>query len=251
MSNIVKTPEQIEKMRQSCKLLAQLMTEVAPMIKEGVTPVEIDKFAYDWIISHNAKPNFLNYYNYPNTLCIGVNDMATHGVPTKRPFENGDIVTVDMGLILEGWHSDMARTFLVGDVTEDKVKFVNIVKQALDNAMSQAVEGNTVGHISYAIHSSVRPYGYSPLVEFVGHGIGEKMHEDPSIPGAYGKPGDGIELKEGMTLAIETLINMGKSKVNVSKKDGWTTRTADGSMFALFENTVLVGKNGYEILTKV
>lgn len=251
MSNLVKTSLEIENIRKSCLLLAQLMSEIEPMVQAGVTPLAIDKFAYDWILEHNAKPAFLGYGKFPNTLCIGKNDMATHGVPTKEPFKNSDIVTIDSGLVFNGMYSDMARTYFIGNVAPDTIKFVNTVQIALNNAISSAIVGNHVGDISNAIHSTVRPFGYSPLVEFVGHGIGTKLHEEPAIPGAYGRPGEGLELKPGMTLAIETLVNMGSPKVIISKKDGWTTHSVDGSLFALFENTILITESGPEILTQV
>ena len=251
MNKLIKSLEEIELMRISCKMLAQMMLDLEPMVKEGTTPLQIDKFAYDWILSHGANTAFLNYGKFPNTLCIGVNNMATHGVPTHIPFKNGDVVTIDAGLIKDKYYSDMARTYLIGDVTLPKIKFVNTVKLALDKAIRAAKIGNTVGDISYAIHSTVSPFGYHPLVEYVGHGIGTKLHDDPQIPGAYGKPGQGVKLEEGMTLAIETLVNMGKAKVFTSKKDGWTTYTADNSIFSLWENTILVTAEGGEILTKV
>ncbi|MEI7603726.1 MAG: type I methionyl aminopeptidase [bacterium] len=250
MKKYIKSIDEINKISESCRLLAQMMRELEPMVKIGTTPLDIDKFAYDWILSHGAQNAFLGYGGFPNTLCIGVNDMATHGVPTDRPFQDGDLVTIDSGLKFDGMYSDMARTYLIGDVEEEKKKFVNVVKSALDTAISRARPGGYIGDISFAIHSSVKPYGYNPLIEYVGHGIGERLHEEPAIPGAYGKPGDGIMLKPGMTIAIETLINMGQPKVIVSKKDGWTTHTADGSMFALFEDTVLITENGRKILTR-
>lgn len=251
MQNLVKTSEQIEKMRESCHLLAQMMIDLEPMVKVGTTPLEIDKYSYDWILTHGAETAFLGFGNFPNTLCIGVNDMATHGIPNDRPLQDGDIVTIDAGLLWKGYYSDMARTYMIGDVAPDKKKFVNTVKQSLDNAIAQVKPGNHVGNISHAIYSTVKPHGYSPLVEFVGHGIGERLHMEPAIPGAYGNPGEGMKLKPGMTIAIESLVNMGKPQVKVTVKPAWNTYTKDGSMFALFENTVLVTDTGHEILTKV
>ena len=251
MNKLVKTSEQISKMRVSAKMLAEMMNEIKPMVKEGMIPLEIDNFAFDWIKDHGAGNAFLNYHDYPNTLCIGVNNMATHGIPTNIPFKNGDIVTIDAGLIFDGYFSDMARTYLIGDVAISKRKFVETVKSALEKAIISAKAGNNVGDISYAIHSTVTPFGYHPLVEYVGHGIGRILHDEPSIPGAYGKPGQGMLLEAGMTLAIETLVNMGKPKVITSKKDGWTTYTADGSVFCLWENTILVTETGGEILTEL
>jgi methionyl aminopeptidase len=248
-SKLVKTPEQIEKMRVSCKLLAQMMDEIDPMVKIGTTPLDIDNFAYEWIKSKGAKTAFLGYGGFPNTLCIGVNDMSTHGIPNSRPFQDGDLVSIDAGLKLDGFFSDMARTYIVGNTSEDKQKFVNTVKQSLDNAISKVKPGNHVGDISHAIYSTVNPLGYHPLVEFVGHGIGEQLHMEPSIPGAYGKPGEGMRLEAGMTLAIETLVNMGGPEVRIMVKPAWNTYTKDGSMFALFEHTVLVIEDGYEVLT--
>ena len=251
MNKFIKTQEQIDNIKVSCRMLALMMQEIGPMVKEGTTPLQIDKFAFDWINSNGAQNAFLDYHGFPNTLCIGVNSMSTHGVPTNIPFKNGDIVTIDAGLCWKGLFSDMARTYTIGTVSKDKQIFMDTVRQALDNAMNQARGGNHIGDISYAIHSTVKPHGYSPLVEYQGHGIGFKLHEEPSIPGAYGNPGDGMLLKPGMTIAIETLINMGKPKVITSKKDGWTTHTADGSMFSLFENTVLITEGECEILTKI
>lgn len=251
MKTLIKTQLQIDNIRRSCHLLAQMMSDLTPMVVAGVTPLDIDKYAYEWISSHDAKPAFLGYGKFPNTLCIGVNDMSTHGVPTDRPFANEDIVTIDAGLIFNNMYSDMARTFLIGEVASEKVQFVHRVEDAWRKAKSQALPGNSVGDISYQIHSNLKPYGYSPLIEYVGHGIGAQLHEEPAIPGAYGKAGEGILLRPGMVLAIESLVNMGGPKVIVSKTDRWTTHTADGSMFSLFEDTVLITLDGQEILTKI
>lgn len=237
-------------MRQSCKYLAQMMEYITPLIIEGNTPLQLDKAAYDFIVDHKCKSAFLGYNvgfgPFPNTLCIGINDMALHGIPSSIPFKKGDIVTIDAGLVWKGFYSDMARTFTIGNVSKDKKIFIDTVRQAVDKAILEAQDGNHVGDISYAIHSNSRPY--HPLRDFSAHGIGQKLHMDPIIPMAYGNKGDGMLLQSGMTLAIEANVNMGNEEI-VTDESGWTTHTKDGSMFALFENTILITGTGVEILT--
>ena len=246
----IKTKEQVEKMRIAGKYLAGMMVELEANCKEGVSGLDLDKIAYDYCIKNNVKPAQIGYHGFPNTICFGVNDNCVHGIPTNRKLKNGDIVSLDVVISYEGWHADMSRTFYVGEVAEETRKFVETVRKSWELAVKEAKIGNRIGAISKAIRSTVAAEGYSPLVEFVGHGIGKSMHEGPIIPGAYYEPSDGPIIREGMVIAIESIIAMGNPKV-IIEKDGWTTRTADGSLFAQFENTVVPGIGGAEILTMI
>ena len=244
----IKSEREIELMRKAGKLAAVCLQEMAKLVKPGVTPLEIDKACYDWTVAQGATPAPLNYKGYKNSLCISVNEVVCHGVPTNSPLENGDIVNLDVTPILEGYHGDTSATYIVGKVSEDVRLLVTRTKAAMWKGIEQVRPGNTVGDIGHAIESYVKPFGYSVVLDYCGHGIGRIFHEDPQIC-HVGRPKRGVILKKGMTFTIEPMINMGAYETVLDEKDGWTVRTKDGSLSAQFEHTILVTDTGYEVLT--
>ncbi len=245
---ICKSPEQIEKMRSSALLVSQTLTEVAKMLRPGITTLELDVFIGQYIRDHKAIPSFLNYNGYPFNSCISVNDVVVHGFPNKNELNEGDIITVDVGLILEGWHGDHAYTFAIGDPGIEALQLIKVTKEALYKGIEKAVAGNRMGDIAYAIQEHTeKKNGYGVVRELVGHGLGESLHEDPQVPN-YGKRGTGVKLKEGMVLAIEPMINLGSREV-YTESDQWTVRTRDGKVSVHFEHDVAVRKNKADILS--
>ncbi len=245
---ICKNPEQIEMMRKSALLVSQTLTEVAKMLRPGLTTLELDQFIGKYIRDHRAIPSFLNYHGYPFNSCISVNDVVVHGFPNKNELKEGDIISVDVGVILDGWHGDHAYTFAVGDPGEDVLQLIRVTKEALYKGIEKAVAGNRIGDIASAIQEHTeKKYGYGVVRELVGHGLGQSMHEDPQVPN-YGKRGSGPKLKEGMVLAIEPMINMGKKEV-YTEDDQWTVRTKDGKPSVHFEHDVAIGKTKADILS--
>lgn len=245
----VKNEKDIILMRKVNALVAQTLDYIEAFIKEGVTTANLDALAEEFIISHGAKPNFKNYNGFPATACISINDVVVHGIPSPEAIlKEGDIVSVDLGAVLNGFHGDAARTFPVGKISVGRQKLIDAVKRSFFEGLSQVRPGKRVGDISAAIQASVESSGYSVVRVMVGHGIGKRLHEEPSIPN-FGPPGQGAILKKGYCLAIEPMINAKGHKVKFDS-DGWTCRTFDGSDSAHYENTVLVTDNGCEILTK-
>jgi len=205
---IYKTKEEVEKMRQSALLVSKTLTEVAKLLRPGITTLSIDKMIGTFISEHNAVPSFLNYRGYPFNSCISLNDVVVHGFPGKDLLKEGDIVSVDIGVILDGWHGDHAYTFAIGDPGEQVMQLLKVTKEALYKGIEKAIAGNRVGDISYAIQEyTEKKHGYGVVRELVGHGLGRSLHEDPQVPN-YGKRGDGKRMKEGMVLAIEPMINL-------------------------------------------
>lgn len=241
--------KKIQNMREGGKIAAEIFRLVVDDVKPGVTTAQLDAKAESLCQKYKVKPAFKGYMGFPAVLCVGTNDTVVHGIPDDRELVEGDILSVDFGIVYKGVYLDMARTLCVGKVPESTRKFVRTVELALDNAIKVAIIGNTVGDIGHAIQSTVEKEGYSVVLEMVGHGVGYKLHESPSIPG-YGIPGKGARLEKGQTIAIEAIINEGGCEIKVSKKDNWTTRTRDGKLSALFENTVLV-MDEPEILTPI
>ncbi len=239
--------EKIRRMREGGKIIVQILGEVLENVEPGVTTRDLDELAEDLCKKNNVKPAFKGYKGFPSVICVGPNEQVVHGIPDDKKLKKGDILSVDMGIIYEDVYLDMARTVPVGEISNEAKKFVNTVRDALQNAINAAVVGNTVGDIGHAIQSTVERVGYSVVREMVGHGVGYDLHEDPIIPG-YGEPGEGESLYKGQTLAIEAIINQGASDIKMVGDDGWTTVTKDGMLSALFENTVLVGDTA-EILT--
>jgi methionyl aminopeptidase len=242
-----KTEEEIDLMREAAKLLAQAHGEVAKLIREGVTTRELDRRAEEFIRDHGAVPSFKGYNNFPFSLCLSPNSVVVHGFATDEPLQNGDILSVDCGVYFKGYHADSAYTYPIGEVAPEVQQLLAETKASLYKGIEQAVAGNRVGDISFAIQNYVAPKGYGVVRELVGHGVGAKLHEKPEVPN-YGKRGSGPKLQTGMTLAIEPMITLGKKDV-MQEKDGWTIRTRDKKPAAHFEHTVVVRKDKAEILT--
>jgi methionyl aminopeptidase len=245
---ICKTDEQIELMRKSALLVSRTLSEVAKMLRPGITTLELDKTIGTYIRDNGAIPSFLNYNGYPFNSCLSVNDVVVHGFPNAKELIDGDIISVDIGVILEGWHGDHAYTFAIGDAGEDVMKLIQVTKASLYKGIESAVAGNRVGDIANAIQEyTEKKHGYGVVRELVGHGLGRSMHEDPQVPN-YGKKGNGPKLKEGMVLAIEPMINLGKKEV-YTESDGWTIRTKDGKPSVHFEHDVAIRKNKADVLS--
>lgn len=244
----IKSEDEIEIMRQAGEILALIEEEVASLVNEGVSTYWLDQRARELYKKHDVKPAFLNYRGYPATTCFGVNDVVVHGIPSREEvLKDGDIVSIDMGLIYKGYYSDRAVTVKVGEISQEAEKLINITRDCLYAAIGQAVTGNRIGDISNAIQTLAEMAGFSVVKQLVGHGIGKNLHEEPQIPG-FGEGGTGEELREGMTFAIETIINEGRDEINFLE-DGWTTKTVDGKLSALFEHTIVVREGKAEILT--
>lgn len=245
---IYKTNEQVELMRQSALLVSKTLSEIAKVLKPGITTLAIDEMIGEFIHDHHAIPSFLNYKGYPFNSCISVNDVVVHGFPGKDELKEGDIVSVDIGVILNGWHGDHAYTFAIGDPGKEVMKLISVTKESLYKGIEKAVVGNRVGDIAFAIQEyTEKKHGYGVVRELVGHGLGKSLHEDPQVPN-YGKRGSGPKLKEGLVLAIEPMINLGKKDV-YTEEDGWTVRTKDGKPSVHFEHDVCVRKGKADILS--
>jgi methionyl aminopeptidase len=243
----IKSPEDLRQMRESCRLAARVRDEMARLISPGITTKELDEAAARMIAGLGAKSAFLGYRGYPGNICISIDDEVVHGVPGKRRVQLGQIVSLDIGVVYGGFVGDTATTVMVGVTDSEMVRLVTVTRRALDAGISQARAGGHLSDISHAIESAATVAGFTVVRSFVGHGIGRNMHEDPQIPN-FGPPGRGPRLKAGMTLAIEPMVNMGGSDVEVMA-DGWTVLTSDRKPSAHFEHTVAVGEGGAEILT--
>jgi methionyl aminopeptidase len=245
---IQKTEEQVAQMKEAAILVSKTLTEVAKVLKPGVTTLQIDRLCADFARDHKAIPSFLNYKGYPYNICASINDVVVHGFPNNVALKDGDVVTIDMGLILNGWHGDHAYTFVLGEASEEVKKIVNTTKESLYKGIEQAIVGNRVGDIAYAVQKHTeKDNGYGVVRELVGHGLGRSLHEDPQVPN-YGKRGSGPKLKENLVLAIEPMINLGTKDV-YTEDDGWTVRTRDGKVSVHFEHDVCVKKNKAMILS--
>ena len=244
----LKTDEEVELMRQSNTLLGQTFAELAKVIQPGVTTAHLDKIAYEFIMDNGGVPSFLGYEGYPATLCTSVNEQVVHGIPSdKVVLQDGDIISVDSCILLNGFHSDSAYTFPVGDVKPEVLQLMRTTKEALYLGVEQAVTGHRLGDIGAAVQTHCEHAGYSVVREFVGHGIGREMHEEPEVCN-YGRRGNGIVLKSGMTLAIEPMICFGRRNV-IIEDDGWTARTADRKPAAHYELSVCVRNGKADILS--
>jgi methionyl aminopeptidase len=244
----LKSEREIKAMHEAGKLLAACHKEIAKMIKPGVTTKEIDQFVEKFLKIHGATPEQKGYQGYQYATCASINDEICHGFPRETPLKNGDIVTIDMVVNLHGALADSAWTYAVGTISEEAEKLLKVTKEALYRGIEQAVVGNRVGDIGHAIQSFVEAENFSIVREFTGHGIGEKMHEPPSIL-HYGIPGKGVRLKEGMVITIEPMVNVGKWQSKMDS-NGWTARTIDGSLSAQYEHTIAITKDGPIILTE-
>lgn len=247
---VLRTASEIEKMRKACIISAGALQVAGEAVKPGITTYEIDQIAYRYIKKQGAEPNFLNLYGFPATACISINDEVIHGIPSKkRVLQEGDIVSIDLGAKIDGYNGDNAATFAVGKISEEAKRLCDTTRESLYKGIEQAVAGNRIGDIAYAVQSYCEERGFSVVREYTGHGVGTKLHEDPSVPN-YGTPGRGQRLLPGMTIAIEPMINMGKKEVR-QLSDGWTVKTLDGKLSAHFEHTIAVTSNGPLILTQV
>jgi methionyl aminopeptidase len=246
---VLKSPREIERMRASCQIVAEVLALLADYVRPGVSTLELEEIALKQTSKYNAKPAFKGYCNYPNALCCSPNQQVVHGIPTREPLKSGDILSLDYGVLYNGYYGDAATTLPVGMVDERILALLAVTKQSLYKGIEKAIPGNRLYDISYAIQSYVEERGFSVVRDFVGHGIGKDLHEDPQIPN-YGKPAQGVRLKAGMVFAIEPMINEKSHEVNILA-DGWTVETVDGGLSAHFEHTVAITKNGPDILTRL
>jgi methionyl aminopeptidase len=243
----IKSPREIAIMRKAGQITAQILSELVHIIKPGLSTAELDVVAEKLCKDYGVIPAFKGYKGFPCTLCVSVNEQVVHGIPSSRVIQEGDIVGLDFGVILDGYYGDSAVTVGVGQISEQAKKLLEITKEGLNKGIEQTVAGNKLFDISYAIQNYVESYGFSVVREFVGHGIGRNLHEEPQVPN-YGPKGKGLPLKEGMVLAIEPMINIGAHAVRI-EPDGWTAVTVDRSLSAHFEHTVAITTNGPEVLT--
>ena len=243
----VKTERELEIMRRACKITAAARALAGEMVRPGVTTGEIDKAVHDFIVSQGAKPSFLHYQGYPGSACISVNEVVIHGIPGNRVLREGDIVSVDVGACWQGFHGDCAATFACGNISQEAQRLIDVTKQSFFEGIRYARPGYRVSDISHAVQTYVEANGFSVVRAFVGHGVGEHLHEEPSVPN-YGAPGKGPRLVKNMTIAVEPMVNMGSYEVRVLR-DGWTTVTADGKLAAHYENSILITDGEAEILT--
>lgn len=247
---VLKTSHELELMREACRISAEALKVAGEAVKPGISTWEIDKIAYDYIISRGAEPNFLHLYGFPATACISINDEVIHGIPSKkRILKEGDIVSIDLGAKINGYNGDNAATFAVGQISPEAQRLCDTTREALYKGIEKAVAGGRIGDIGSAVQEYCESRGYGVVREYEGHGVGTKLHEEPSVPN-FGTAGRGIRLLPGMTIAIEPMINMGTHKIK-SMQDGWTVKTADGKLSAHFEHTIAITDNGPVILTQV
>ncbi len=244
----LKNKEEIELMRISALLVSQSLTEVAKILKPGITTLSIDKLIAEFIKDNGATPSFLNYHGYPFSSCISVNDVVVHGFPNGHELKEGDIISVDVGVYKNGFHGDHAYTFMIGKPADEVVQLVKVTKESLYKGIEKVVAGNRVGDIAWAIQEHTeKKHGYGVVRELVGHGLGRSMHEDPQVPN-YGRRGTGAVLKEGLVIAIEPMINLGTKDV-YTESDGWTVRTGDGKPSVHFEHDVCIQKGKADVLS--
>ena len=244
----IKSLHEINKMRAAGKIVAEVFEVLKPIIVPGITTQELDKVAAEHIKKCGATCSFYNYSGYPGHVCISLNNEVIHGIPGKRTLSDGDIVSVDVGACIDGYHGDAARTFAVGEVTSKAKKLIEVTEESFWRGIEFARPGNRIGDISANIQKVVEENGFSVVRDFVGHGIGSALHEDPEVPN-YGTEGRGPRLVPGMTIAVEPMVNIGAYQVN-TLSDDWTVVTADGKLSAHYENTILITNDGAEILTK-
>lgn len=244
---IYKSEEEIELLRESSLLVGKTLAEVAKSIRPGTETIVLDKIAEEFIRDHGAEPGFKGYNGFPYTLCISINDEVVHGFPGHRPLDNGDIVSIDCGVLKNEFYGDSAYTFAVGEVEEEILLLMERTKESLYKAIEVAVEGKRIGDIGHAVQSHVEQYGYSVVRDLVGHGLGRNLHEKPEVPN-YGRRGSGIKLQEGMVLAIEPMVNLGGRRVE-QLADGWTIRTADNKPSAHYEHDVAIRKGKADVLS--
>lgn len=242
-----KSPEEIELIRESSLLVSKTLAEVAKIIAPGITTIALDKLAYEFIKDHGAVPAFLNYGGFPNSLCISPNDQVVHGFPNEYVIKEGDLISVDCGVIKNNFFGDSAYTFSIGEVDAEKQKLTKVTQECLNLAIEKAVVGMRIGDIAFAVQNHAETNGFGVVRELVGHGVGVKLHEKPEVPN-YGKRGSGVKLEEGMVIAIEPMINAGTAAVKFWS-DGWTVTTKDNRPSAHFEHTVAIKKGKADVLS--
>lgn len=247
---VLKTAREIELIRKACIISAEALQLAGEAVKPGVTTYEIDKIAYDYIKKQGAEPNFLHLYGFPATACISINDEVIHGIPSKkRVIKEGDIVSIDLGAKVDGYNGDNAATFSAGKISDAAKRLCDTTEESLYKGIEQAVAGGRIGDIASAVQTHCEERGYGVVREYTGHGVGAKLHEDPSVPN-FGTPGRGVRLLPGMVIAIEPMITEGDKAIR-QMPDGWTVKTRDGKLAAHFEHTVAITANGPQILTKI
>lgn len=247
---VLKTAREIELMKEACYISAMALKLAGEAVEPGVSTAEIDKVAYDYIIRQGAEPNFLNLYGFPATACISVNSEVIHGIPSKkRIIKSGDIVSIDLGAKIHGFNGDNAATFPAGDISPQAKRLCEVTEQSLYKGIEKALAGGRIGDIANAVQTHCESAGFGVVRDFVGHGVGKELHEDPSVPN-FGTAGRGIRLRPGMTIAIEPMITQGDYAVK-QLADGWTVVTADGKLAAHFEHTVAITADGPKIMTKI
>ncbi len=243
----IRTPHEVELLREAGRVVAKTHAYLKQFIKPGITTKELDKLAEDYILSCGATPSFKGLYGFPGCICISLNDMVIHGIPDKTKLKEGDIVTLDIGACLNGYHGDSAWTYKVGNISKEAEYLMQVTHDALFAGLAQAKPGNRVGDISAAIEEYVASHGCTSPYDYTGHGVGTHVHEDPNVPN-YGHKGHGPKLKEGMVIAVEPMVHLGKADVYVLD-DGWGVKTVDHSLTAHYEHTIAITKDGYEIMT--
>ena len=246
---IIKSSDEIEKIREAGKIVSEALSLAGEIVKPGITTLELNNAIEKVIVGHKAKPSFKNYNGFPAASCISPNSVVVHGIPSKNVIlKDGDIVSVDVGAFLNGYHADAARTYPVGNISSEAKQLIDVTKECFNRGAQAAIPGNRVGDIGFAVQSLAEEYGYGVVRELVGHGVGKNLHEEPDVPN-FGNSGRGIRLKSGMVIAIEPMINAGTHLVDFNREDGWTVTTCDGALSAHYENTVAVTDNGPLFLT--
>ncbi|MAW75143.1 MAG: type I methionyl aminopeptidase [Candidatus Marinimicrobia bacterium] len=244
----LKNKNEIEKLYRAGQIVKETLFTVEEHIKPGISTLELDRIAEEFILSKNAIPGFKGLYGYPSTLCISVDDEVVHGLPSKRLLENGQLVSIDVGSIYDGFYGDHAKTFIVGQTTKEKQSLLKVTRECLEIGINQATVGNRIGDIGYSIQKHAESFGFGVVKELVGHGIGSKLHEDPQVPN-FGFSNTGPKIEPGLCLAIEPMINLGSEEV-FTKDDGWTVCTKDGKVSAHFEHSIAVCEDEIRVLTK-
>ncbi len=244
----VRKPAELEKMRKANKVVGDALRMIEQYVRPGVTTMELNAILEEFIVAAGAKPSFKNYHGFPAASCMSIDEVVVHGIPSLRVLKEGEILSVDVGAIVEGYHGDAARTFPVGKISAEKQRLIDVTRESFFEGIKEVRAGRRLGNLSHAIQAYVEAHGYSVVREMTGHGIGRNMHEDPSIPN-YGAAGSGPLLKAGYCLAIEPMVNMGKYHIEIDSLDGWTCRARDGQPSAHYENTVIVTDGDAEILT--
>jgi len=244
---LIKTEEEIERLRESNILVSRTLAEMAKLIKPGITTLSLDRVAEAFIRDHNGIPGFKGYNGFPNTLCTSVNEQVVHGIPSSYQLKEGDVLSIDCGVILNDYYGDTAFTFPVGDLDDDVARLLRYTREALEKGVENAVEGKRLGDIGYAVQNHAESGGFSMVREMVGHGLGKKLHEPPEVPN-YGKRGQGIKLVKGLVICIEPMINLGLRNI-VQDNDGWTIKTVDSRPSAHFEYAVAVDREKADVLS--